>query len=53
MNQLNTPEEKLFARHARGMLFGNDGDTPSTSSKPRTPKIRQCSDKESSDNDDF
>jgi hypothetical protein len=38
-NQLNTSEEKLFGRRARGMLFGDDGDTPSTSSEPHTPRM--------------
>jgi hypothetical protein len=43
MNQLNTSEEKLFAKHARGMLFGDDSDSFSTSSEPRTPESRQRS----------
>jgi hypothetical protein len=30
-SRLDTSEEKLFARNAYGMLFGDDGDTPSTS----------------------
>jgi hypothetical protein len=32
MNQLNISEEKLFARRACSVLFGDDDDTPSTSS---------------------
>jgi hypothetical protein len=39
MKQLDTSEEKLFDKHARGMLFGDDDDTPSTSSEPHTPEI--------------
>jgi Mg-chelatase subunit ChlI len=39
LNQLDTSEEKLYARHARGYLFGDDDDTPSTSSDtPPTPE---------------
>jgi hypothetical protein len=34
MNQLDSFEEKLYARHTRGILFKGDGDTPSTSSEP-------------------
>jgi hypothetical protein len=53
MNQLNTSEEKLYARCAHGILFKDDGDTPSTSSDtPPTPKSHRRSDEESSDNDD-
>jgi hypothetical protein len=51
MNQLDT-SEKLYARCAYDILFTNDGDTPSTSSEPRTPESHQCSDKESSNDDD-
>jgi hypothetical protein len=36
MNQLDTSEEKLYARRAHGILFSNDGDMPSTSSEPHT-----------------
>jgi hypothetical protein len=43
MNQLNTSEEKLFAKHSHGMLFGDDGDSLSTSSEPRTLESRQRS----------
>jgi hypothetical protein len=28
MNQLDTSEEKLYARSARGYIFGDDNDTP-------------------------
>jgi hypothetical protein len=53
MNQLDTSEEKLYARCARGYLFGDDGDTPSTSpDTPPIPKSRRCSNEESSDDDD-
>jgi hypothetical protein len=52
MNQPDTSEEKLFSRCAHGMLFGNDGDIPSTSLKPRTPESRRRFDEESSDDDD-
>jgi hypothetical protein len=39
MNQLDTSEGKLYIRCARGYLFGDDGDTPSTSpDTPPTPK---------------
>jgi hypothetical protein len=45
MNQLDTSKKKLYARHARGYLFGDDGDTPSTSSDtPPTPESRWCYD---------
>jgi hypothetical protein len=52
MNQLDTSEEKLFAKHTRGMLFSDDGNTPSTSLELRTPESHRCSDEESSDDDD-
>jgi hypothetical protein len=39
MNQLNTSEEKLQVKRAHGIVFGNDGDTTSPSSEPRTPKV--------------
>jgi Mg-chelatase subunit ChlI len=52
MNQLDTSEEKLHARHACGYLFSDDGDTPSTSpDTPPTSGSRWRSDKESSDDD--
>jgi hypothetical protein len=54
MNQLNTSEEKLYARHARGILFKDAGDTTLTSSEPPpTPESRWRFDVESSDDDDF
>jgi hypothetical protein len=49
MNQLDTFEKKLHARRACGILFSDDGDTPSTSSEPRRPKSCRRSDEESSD----
>jgi hypothetical protein len=53
MNQLDTSEEKRYARRARGYLFSKDGDTPSMlPDTPPTPKSHQRSDKESSDDDD-
>jgi hypothetical protein len=51
MNQLDTSKDKLYARHAHDILFSNDGDTPSTSSEPRTTESSRCSDEESSDDD--
>jgi hypothetical protein len=52
MNQLDTSEEKLYGRRARGILFSDDGDTPSKSSEPRTLESRRRSDEESNDDDD-
>jgi hypothetical protein len=53
MNQLDTSEEKLYARRTRGYLFGDDGDTPSTlPDTPPTPESHRCFDEESSDDDD-
>jgi hypothetical protein len=51
-DQLNTFEEKLQAKHTRGIVFDDDGDTTSPSSEPRTPECRRCSDKDSSDDND-
>jgi hypothetical protein len=52
MNQLDTFEEKLYARCPRGYHFSNDGDTPSTSpDTPPTPENHRHSDDD--DNDDF
>jgi hypothetical protein len=52
--KIDTSEEKLYARRARGYLIGNDGDTPSTSlDTPSTLKSHRRSDEESSDDDDF
>jgi hypothetical protein len=39
MNQLDTSEEKLYARRACDMLFSDDGSTPSTLLEPSTPKV--------------
>jgi hypothetical protein len=39
MNQLDTSEEKLMAKHEHDLLFNDDGDT-SPESEPRTPKRR-------------
>jgi hypothetical protein len=52
MNQLDTSEEKLFAKRAHG---SDDGDTTSPSSEPRTLESRWCSDEDNcdDDNDDF
>jgi hypothetical protein len=51
MNQLDSSEEKLYARCARGILFKDDGDTPSMSSEPPpTQESRRCS---NNDDDDF
>jgi hypothetical protein len=52
MNQLDNSEEKLFVRHAHGMLFNDDGDTTLMSSVPHTPESHQRSNEESSDEDD-
>jgi hypothetical protein len=52
MNQLDTNEEKLFAKCGCDMIFNNDGDTTSPSSEPHTPESRRCSDEDSSDEDD-
>jgi hypothetical protein len=52
MNQLDTFQEKLYARRARGILFSDNGDTPSTLSEPRTPESHRRSDEDSSDDDD-
>jgi hypothetical protein len=55
MNQLDTVEEKLFAKRGRGMIFSDDDDTTSPSSEPRTPKSHRRSDEASSGeyDDDF
>jgi hypothetical protein len=37
MNQLDTSEEKLYARRACGILFSDDIDNPSMPLEPRTP----------------
>jgi hypothetical protein len=52
MNQLDTSEEKLYARRARGYLFDDDGDTPLTlPDTPPTPESHRRSNEESSDDD--
>jgi hypothetical protein len=38
MNQFDTSEEKSQAKHARGIVFGDNGDTTSLSSEPCTPE---------------
>jgi hypothetical protein len=35
------------------MIFSIDGDTTSPSSEPHTTESRECSDEDSSDEDDF
>jgi hypothetical protein len=45
-------EEELYDKRARGILFSDNGDTPSTSSKPCTSESHRRSDQESSDDDD-
>jgi hypothetical protein len=52
LKQLDTSEEKVHARCAHGILFKDDGDTPSTSSEPRTLESHRLFDEESSDDDD-
>jgi hypothetical protein len=53
MNQLDTSEEKLFAKCGRSMIFSDNGDTTS----PCTPESHWRSDEdnidEDDDNDDF
>jgi hypothetical protein len=44
MNQLDTSEEKLYDKRARGILFSDNGDTPSTSSEPCTSESHRRSD---------
>jgi hypothetical protein len=52
MNQLNTSEEKLFAKRDHDMIFSNDGDTTLCSLEPHTPESHRRSDEDSSDEDD-
>ncbi len=52
MNQLDTSEDKLYDRHAPGILFSDNGNTPSIASQPRTPESHQCSNEEGSDDND-
>jgi hypothetical protein len=49
MNQLDTSEEKMFAKRTHS---SDDDDTTSLSLKPRTPNSRWCFDEESSNDDD-
>jgi hypothetical protein len=54
MNQVNTSEDKLVAKHSSGLFFSDDGDTTSPSSEPHTlemPSSRLCSDPDGSDDD--
>jgi hypothetical protein len=51
MNQLDTSEEKMFAKCIHGMLFSDDGNTTLPSVEPRTLESHRCSDEESSDED--
>jgi hypothetical protein len=51
MSQLNTSKEKLFAKRGPDMIFSDDGDTTSPSSKPRTPKSHRRSNEDDNDED--
>jgi hypothetical protein len=51
-DQLDTSKEKLQAKRDHGIVFGDDGDTTSPSSEPRTPESRRRSDEDSNDDDD-
>jgi hypothetical protein len=61
MNQIDTSEDKLVAKHDSRLFFGDDGDTTSPSSEPHTPEMpSSCvrldpdgSDDDGSDDDDF
>jgi hypothetical protein len=56
MNQLDTSEEKSLAKHGRGIIFNDNGNTSSPSSEPHVPKTSSShvhSDPDSSDDDDF
>jgi hypothetical protein len=56
MNQVDTSKDKLVAKHDSGLFFGDDGDTTSPLSEPRTPEApssRVRSDPDDSDDDDF
>jgi hypothetical protein len=52
MNQLDTSDEKLLAKHGCDIIFCDDGDTTSPSSEPCTLESRVCFDPDSSDEDD-
>jgi hypothetical protein len=54
MNQLNTSEEKLMAKHGQNLFFGDDTSSPE--SEPRsleTPSSCMSSDPDGSNDDDF
>jgi hypothetical protein len=56
MNQVNTSEDKLVAKHGSVLFFGDDADTTSPSSVPCTPETpSSCvrSNPNGSDDDDF
>jgi hypothetical protein len=52
IKQLNTSEEKLFAKRGRGMIFSDNSNTTSPSSEPSTPESHRCSNKDRNDEDD-
>jgi hypothetical protein len=52
MYQLDTSEEKLFAKRDRGVIFSDDVDTTLPSSEPRTPESHRRSNEDSSNEDD-
>jgi hypothetical protein len=52
MSQLDTSEEKLFAKCGRGMVFSDNGDTTLPSSEPHTPESHWRSDEDNNDEDD-
>jgi hypothetical protein len=55
MNQVDTYEDKLVAKHGSGLFFSDDGNTTSPSSEPCTPEApssRVHSDDDGSDDDD-
>jgi hypothetical protein len=52
MNDQVDTSEKLQAKRACGIAFGDDDDTTSSSSEPRTLKSHRRSNEDSSDDDD-
>jgi hypothetical protein len=52
MNQLDTIEEKLLAKHSCDMVFSINSDRTSLSSESRTPESHVHSDLDSSYEDD-
>jgi hypothetical protein len=55
MNQVDTSEGKLVAKHGSRLFFGDDGDTTSPSSGPRTLEMSSScvrSDPDDSEDDD-